>query len=113
MIKRMQKKTNIFLFFIPFILIIIIILIFLAFFIPFKLKNVTIKKINYDFYINNDKFLEYLNIKPGFSIWSYKTDLIKENINKLYYISNSNVYKKFPNSIVIELKIRDPIAKIS
>jgi len=113
MSKRMQKKTNIFLFFIPFILLIITILILLAFFIPFKLKNVTIKKINYDFYINNNKFLEYLNIKPGFSIWSYKTDLIKEKINKLYYISNSNVYKKFPNSIVIELKIRDPIAKIS
>ncbi|MBN2547012.1 MAG: FtsQ-type POTRA domain-containing protein [Spirochaetes bacterium] len=111
--KRTHKRTNIFLFFITFILIISIILVLLALFIPFKLKNVTIKKINYDFYINNDKFLEYLNIKPGISIWSYKTALIKEKIDKLYYISNSNVYKRFPNSIVIEIKIREPIAKLS
>ncbi len=109
----MQKKGNIFTFFISFILIAVVILISLAFFIPFKLKNVTIKKINHDFYINNDRFLEYLNIKPGFSIWSYKTNLIKEKINKLYYISDANVYKRFPNSIVIELKIREPIAKIT
>lgn len=76
----------------------------------FKINNIVIKKVGMDFILDESLLLDYLNIKKGSFIWFYNTKAIQEKLSKFYFFNDTAVKKIYPDTILIELKMREPIA---
>ena len=74
----------------------------------FTVKNVEISK---DFEIDREKIIEYLEIYPQRLIWKYDTKLMEQRMSKQFFLEEYRIFKKYPNTIAIKIKIRKPIAK--
>jgi len=104
----MKSKTVIFL------SIIIIIFIGILFFLFmgrsfFLVKHIEIKK---DFNIDKNKLLSFLKIYPLRSIWEYNIEKMNNELSKHIYLKEYKINRKYPDTLVINMKIRKPIAKI-
>ena len=97
----------------PVIIIGIILVSFLGFvFLGYYILTLKNVKFYADFDVDKNKLFEYLEIKKDKSILSYDTGLMKEKLSKLLYLKNYDVSMKFPNTLVIFLKARKPLAKV-
>ena len=76
----------------------------------FIVKNVNIEK---NFNIDNKKLLEYLGITRDKFIWSYNTSEMENKLSKDINLSYYKVTANYPDSIIIKLYIREPVANIS
>jgi hypothetical protein len=99
-------------FIIPVVFGIILIIISSFFFINyfFKVKTIEVKK-NFD--ISDDKLFKYLNMMPHGLIFSYDSKKLEEKLSKIYFISYYKIIKKYPDKLIIEVRIRNPLAKLS
>lgn len=88
--------------------VIILILLFLGKSI-FLVKNIEINK---DFDIDKKKLLNVMGIYPLRSILEYNINDMENELSKYAYLKEYNVSKKYPNTLLIKMKIRKPLAKV-
>ena len=104
----MQGKVIVFLVILIFIFVIILFFFFLGRSI-FLVKHIEIKK---DFNLNKNKLLKSLKIYPLRSIWQYSIKEMDNELSKHVYLKEYKIRKRYPDTLVIKMKIRKPIAKI-
>jgi|GEM_PF-1582787 len=104
-----MKKLKVFFIIFIFISIFLIFLFFTLGNSFFKVKSVEIYK---DFVIDNNKIIRYLNIYPAKPIWKYNIRKMNEKLSILYYLKEFEIKKKYPNTLIIKLIVRQPIARI-
>jgi len=77
----------------------------------FTVKSIIVKN---NFNVNEDEIIKYLDIdiEDNRFIWSYDTALLEEKLLSFDYFHKYSVEKKYPDTLVIEIKNRDPIATI-
>ena len=75
----------------------------------FTVKNIIVKN-NFD--IDGNHIVKYLNIEENRLIWSYDTALLEETLLSLDYFHKYSIEKKYPDTLIIEIEVRDPIATI-
>ena len=104
-----MKRGRLFIIILFTLLALALVIIFFAGSSIFIVKNVEISK---NFKIDKEKILQYLEIYPLRPIWKYNTAIMQEKMSKHFYLEEYKIYKKYPNTLAIEIKIRKPIAKI-
>lgn len=95
-----------------FILIFLIILVSALFVInrdKFIVENIEVIS---DFDINKRHFLRIINIEEGNYIWKYDKNAVTSNIERIFIIDEHKLSFIFPDKIVINLKMREPVARI-
>ena len=78
----------------------------------FIVKNINIivdKNLN----VNEDNIIEYLDIENNILIWNYDTALLEEKFSSLDYFHRYSIEKKYPNTLIVKIKVRTPIATIT
>lgn len=75
----------------------------------FIVKNIVIDK---DFTLNNEKFIKYLDIQPNKYIWAYDLNDMRIKLSKQIFLDDYDIKKRYPDTLVIFLRIRKPIAKV-
>ena len=75
---------------------------------------VTLKYVKFeaDFDLDKKKLLQYLEIESDKGVLNYNVDSMKEKLSKLLYLKSYDVYLRNPNTLVINLQIRRPVAKV-
>jgi hypothetical protein len=104
----MSSKVIIFLSILIIIFAVILFFLFLGRSI-FLVKHIEIKK---DFKIDKNKLLKSLKIYPLRSIWEYNIEEMNNELSKHVYLKEYKVSKKYPNTLVIKMELRKPIANI-
>ncbi len=76
----------------------------------FTVKNIVVEK---NFNVDDYDIVDYLNIEENTLIWSYDTSLLENRLSQLDYFYKYSITKKYPDTLIIEIKVRTPIATIS
>ncbi len=104
----MKKNKIIILSILILLFIIILVFLFLGKSI-FLVKNIEINK-NFD--IDKDKLLSILKIYPLRSIWEYNINDMEKELSKYAYLKEYKVSKEYPDTLVLKMKMRIPLAKV-
>lgn len=75
----------------------------------FIVRNIVIDK---DFNVNNEKFIKYLGIEPNKYIWQYDIVMMGKKLARQLYLYDFFIKKRYPDTLVIFLRIRKPIARV-
>ncbi|HOJ63353.1 MAG TPA: FtsQ-type POTRA domain-containing protein [Spirochaetota bacterium] len=97
---------------VAFALVISVILSFILIFVAkdfFIVKNIVIDK---DFSLNNEKFIRYLDIQPDKYVWEYNISDMENRLARQAFLDQYKVNIRYPDTLVIFLRIRKPVAKL-
>jgi cell division septal protein FtsQ len=77
----------------------------------FTVKNVIVES---NFNVDENDIVRYLDIEVEENrlIWSYDTNLLEKKLFELDYFYKYSIVKKYPDTIIIEINVRVPIATI-
>lgn len=89
-----------------------IIILVLALFFAFRIERVYILKEGDDFNLDEKLLLEHLKIRYGFPLLLYNVKNIENKILKFSFFEKATVRKKLPNSLIIKIKMKEPVAYI-
>lgn len=104
----MKKKGFIFLIMLMFIVLAGFIMFFLSRSL-LQIKNIELVK---NFELDKQKIIDYLGIYPIRPIWKYNTKSMEEKLSKQFFLQEYKVYKKYPNTLVVKIMMREPVANM-
>jgi hypothetical protein len=101
------KRISLLLFILMFIFILLT-----AFFLLKDMFIVTNINVERNFDLDNKKLIEFLGITEKKYIWQYDVSDMENKLSKDVNLLNYSITKKYPDSLLIKLEIRIPLASI-